>query len=93
MCGDGSVFKDCKKGNFGIELSTIDLEFALIFRKNLEKIYNLTPKIRIEPPTMTEIRGINYKCRKIFRVRLQSKKVYEDIIKYVGQQPFKCGYS
>jgi len=89
LCGDGSIYKSNKKKNYAIALLTIDLDFALRFKKSLEKTYSLKAKLEIRPPSITKIREKAYKCKKAFRIRLQSKRIYEDISRYDPVGKFK----
>jgi len=89
LCGDGCLTKTNKKGDFSIDLRTIDLEFAIAFKSNLEKVYGLRTEIKIKPPQITKIRDKAYECKKQFRVRLYSKKTYEDLLKYDSNGKFK----
>jgi len=88
LCGDGYLSKD-KKSTCEIGLRTIDKDFALTFKSNLQKTFDLYPVIKIIPPSIHKIRGKLYKCKKQFKVIIFSKRIYNSLLKFDAIGKFK----
>lgn len=81
LCGDGYLSKS-KNSAFEIGLRAIDKDFLLEFARCFKKVYDKELHQQTYEPTKKLIRGKVYNIKKIFSVRICSKKIFEDLSQY-----------